>query len=179
MQHTIEPAASGRAKCRACGRGIAKGELRLGERLPNPFADEGAMTIWFHLPCGAYRRPEALLAALEGSEASLERSEWLKDQARLGLEHHRLPRAAGVERSSSGRAACRSCREKIDQGSWRIRLAFFEDGRFTPGGFLHPSCATDYLGTSELLERLLCFSAELGPEERTSVAEALESGPPD
>ena len=44
MDHVIEPASSGRAKCRGCGRAIAKGELRLGERLPNPFTDEGEMT---------------------------------------------------------------------------------------------------------------------------------------
>ena len=33
MGHVIEPAASGRAKCRGCGKPIAKNELRLGERL--------------------------------------------------------------------------------------------------------------------------------------------------
>ena len=30
MPHLIEPASSGRAKCRGCGKLIAKGELRLG-----------------------------------------------------------------------------------------------------------------------------------------------------
>ena len=39
MPHVIEPAASGRAKCRGCGEKIAKGKLRFGERLPNPFGD--------------------------------------------------------------------------------------------------------------------------------------------
>ena len=34
-------------KCRGCGRPIARGELRFGERLPNAFA-EGEMTVWFH-----------------------------------------------------------------------------------------------------------------------------------
>ena len=44
MAHTIEPAASGRTKCRGCGEPIAKGELGFGERLPHPFADDGDMT---------------------------------------------------------------------------------------------------------------------------------------
>ena len=39
MSHLIEPAASGRAKCRGCQRPIQKDELRFGERVPNPFAD--------------------------------------------------------------------------------------------------------------------------------------------
>jgi len=165
MPHSIEPASSGRSKCRGCGRAIAKGELRLGERLENPFADEGEITLWFHLVCGAYKRPEALLEALAGSAEAVERADWLAAEARVGLEHHRLPRADGLERSPTGRAACRSCREKIPKDSWRIRLVFFEDGRFAPSGFIHFDCAEEYLGTTELTERLRCFSPDLGPED--------------
>ena len=63
MPHLIERASSARATCRGCGAKIAKGELRFGEQLPNPFADgEGAlMTHWFHMACAAYRRPEAFI----------------------------------------------------------------------------------------------------------------------
>ena len=61
MGHVLEPAASGRAKCRACQRPIAQGELRFGERLPNPYA-EGEMTLWFHPACAGFQRPEAVLA---------------------------------------------------------------------------------------------------------------------
>jgi hypothetical protein len=39
MAHVFEPAASGRAKCRGCAQPIQRGELRFGERLPNPFAE--------------------------------------------------------------------------------------------------------------------------------------------
>ena len=56
MPHVIETASSGRAKCRGCGEKIAAGELRFGERLPNPFA-EGETTHWFHLECAAFKRP--------------------------------------------------------------------------------------------------------------------------
>ena len=67
IQSSIEEAPSGRAKCRGCGRAIAKGELRLGEHLPNPYSDKGPMSLWFHLPCGAYKRPEVMLHALSAT----------------------------------------------------------------------------------------------------------------
>ena len=58
----IERATSSRATCRGCGAKIARDELRFGERLPNPFADEGGeMTHWFHLACAAFTRPEPFL----------------------------------------------------------------------------------------------------------------------
>ena len=177
MPHTIEPAASGRAKCRGCGRAIARGELRFGERLPNPFAEEGEMTLWFHLACGAYKRPAALLEALAATGEVPERA-WLEAQARAGLEHRRLPRADGAERAPSGRAACRSCHAKIDSGAWRIRLVFFEDGRFAPSGFIHAGCAVQYLGTADLLPRLEHFGGELADAERASLAEALARAEP-
>ncbi len=56
MPHVFEPAPTGRAKCRGCGRPIEKGEARFGERIPNPFA-EGETTLWFHPLCAAYKRP--------------------------------------------------------------------------------------------------------------------------
>lgn len=63
MSNVVEPASSGRSKCRGCGRPILRGEPRFGERLPNPFAD-GEMTLWFHPVCAACKRPEPLLQAL-------------------------------------------------------------------------------------------------------------------
>jgi len=168
MVHVVEPAASGRAKCRGCGRKIAKGELRLGERLPNPFADEGDMTLWFHLRCAAFKRPEPLLEALAATADAPAERDWLEAEARRGLEHRRLPRIDGVERASTGRARCRDCREGIEKGAWRIRLVFYEDGRFSPGGFVHVTCAGGYFGTTELVERLRCFGTGL---EETDLAE--------
>jgi hypothetical protein len=63
VPHVFEPAASGRSKCRGCGRFIARGEIRFGECLPNLFG-EGEMTSWFHLKCAAYKRPQPFLEAL-------------------------------------------------------------------------------------------------------------------
>ena len=172
MAHSIEPALSGRAKCRGCGKPIAKGELRLGERLPNPFADEGDMTLWFHLVCGAYKRPEPLLEALGTSEEEVDR-EWLTRVAKQGLEHRRLPRVDGVDRAPTGRASCRSCRAKIPKGEWRIRLVYFEEGMFNPSGFIHLGCAREYLDTTDLLPRLTHFSPEVEAQDQADLEVAL------
>lgn len=179
MTHTIEPALSGRAKCRACGRPIGKGELRVGERLPNPFADDKDMTIWLHLPCAAYKRPEVLLEALEASTEEIERREWLSATAREGVEHRRLPRVDGAERASTSRASCRSCHDKIPKGDWRIRLVFFDEGRFEPSGFLHAACATEYFGTSQVIDRSVHFGDSLAPDDEATLRDALTGAPGD
>ena len=178
MGHTIEPAASGRAKCRGCARAIPKGEPRLGERLPNPFADEGDMTLWFHLRCGALKRPEVLLEALangvaEGVALDAAEREVLRSEAELGIAHRRLPRLDGAERATTGRATCRSCREKIAKDAWRLRLVFYEDGRFAPSGYVHAGCAEAYLGTRDVLSRAEAFSDPLGETGREDLARAL------
>ena len=72
MPHVFGAAPTGRSKCRGCGEPIAKGEVRFGESLPNPYA-EGEMTHWFHPLCAAYKRPEALLEALAGQADAAER----------------------------------------------------------------------------------------------------------
>jgi hypothetical protein len=81
MAHT-----SGRAKCRGCDERIAKGELRLGARLLNPFV-EGKLTLWLHLECGVYKRPKPYLDAAGTTTEALPKTDWLEAQAKLGLEH--------------------------------------------------------------------------------------------
>lgn len=158
MAHTIEPASSGRAKCRGCGKPIAKGELRFGERLPNPFADEGDMTLWFHPICAAYKRPESLAEIIDG--AGLEGESRLREIIDFGITHHRTQRINGVQRARSGRAKCRSCSETITKDQWRIPLVYFEDGMFNASGFVHVSCATAYFESIEILEHIKHFNAE-------------------
>jgi hypothetical protein len=159
MAHVIEPASSGRAKCRGCNQPIVKGELRLGERQPNAFG-EGEMTQWFHLRCAAYLRPDTFLEAAAAAPA--DELEALGAAARFGIEHRRVPRIHGAQRASSGRAHCRACREPIAKGEWRIALVFFEEYRFDPGGYLHVGCSRDYFETTDFLERIRHFSPELG-----------------
>jgi hypothetical protein len=162
MPHAIEVASSGRAKCRGCDQKIAKGELRFGERHPNAFGD-GEMTLWFHLPCAAYKRPEPFLEVVPGEAA--EPFGALVVDARRGIEHRRLPRLDGAERSPTARARCRNCRELIERGAWRLSLVFFEEFRFQPSGFIHASCASEYFETIDLIDRIKLFSPELTTDE--------------
>lgn len=172
MPHVIEPAPSGRAKCRGCGEKIAAGELRFGESLPNPFA-EGEAFQWSHLECGAMKRPESFLEAIGTLAEPPPDAERLTALARQGVEHPRLARVSGAERDPSGRAACRHCKQKIEKGAWRLALVFFEDGRFSPAGSLHVACAGPYLGTTDVLPRVKRFSPGLGEAELQEIQTGL------
>jgi ribosomal protein L37AE/L43A len=178
--HVIERAATGRAKCRGCEQKIARGEWRFGERLPNPFADGDAeMTHWFHLACAAFTRPESFLETLATAPDDIGERRELEREARLGASHRRLPRVRRAERAPSARAACRSCHQPIPKNAWRIALSYYEDGRFTPSGFIHLPCAAEYLGTIDIVGRLRHFSAvnEAAIEEiRVELARARTSG---
>jgi len=175
MPHVIEAASSGRAKCRSCDKAIAKGELRFGERQPNAFGD-GEMTLWFHLPCAAYSRPEPFLE-VHAAEPSEER-EPLAAAARFGIAHRRVPRLHGAERATSGRAHCRSCRELIAKDEWRLPLVFFEEYRFNPGGYIHANCTQAYFETADLLDRIRHFSPELGESDLAEIASAMAAPRP-
>jgi hypothetical protein len=170
--HVIEPASSGRAKCRGCGERIEKGTLRFGEKLENPFAD-GDMTHWFHLDCAAFKRPGPLLETLEARGERFEDQESLTLEARKGLAHRRLPRVNGAERAPSGRAKCRSCRAAIAKDTWRIPLVFWEEGRFAPSGFVHARCARAYFETTNVLSRVRRFSRGLSEGQLEELAREL------
>jgi|SRR5688572_25467222 hypothetical protein len=172
MPHVFEAASSGRAKCRGCGQPIQRGALRFGERLPNPFAD-GEMTIWFHPACAAYKRPESLLQTLGETAEGVPDREKLEPAARASLAHRRLPRIDGAERSPSGQAKCRHCREPIERGTWRIRLVYFDEGRFSPGGYIHLGCRREYFETDDIRDQVLHFSPALGEAEREELQRAL------
>jgi hypothetical protein len=179
MPHVIERAPSGRATCRGCEQRIRSGDLRFGERRPNPYADDGGeMTHWFHVPCGALMRPEPFLETLAVFNDAIERREWLEREARLGFEHRRLSRARAAGRAASGRAACRQCREPIPKDDWRIALAYYEDGRFAPSGFIHVRCAAAYFETTDLMGRLRHLSPELNEGDFAEVQALLNSSTP-
>jgi len=174
MPHIIEPAPTGRAKCRGCEQRIAAKTLRFGERLPNPFSDnESEMTHWFHPICAAFKRPEPFLEALTAFDGAIDDREMLEHEARLGLAHHRLPRVHVAERAASGRAACRACKEKIEKDAWRLGLVFHEDGRFSPAGFIHAGCAGSYLETTAVIPRIRHFSADLSEDDLRELSDAL------
>jgi hypothetical protein len=179
MPHAIEIASSGRAKCRGCNLAIAKGELRFGERQPNSFG-EGEMTLWFHLICAAYKRPEPFLEALRSDDAEngvprrdIGDADALESAAEFGIAHRRVPRVNGADRAPTGRARCRSCKELIDKDSWRIALVFFEEYRFQPSGFIHAGCAQTYFETIDLIDRVRHFGTGVSASDLTDLTAAL------
>lgn len=173
MGHVIEPASSGRAKCRGCGAAIAKGELRFGERQPNAFGD-GEMTLWLHLRCAALKRPEPFLEAVAaGQGAGADELDALGAIAEFGVAHRRVPRIDGASLAPTGRARCRSCREPIDKGGWRIGLVYFEGYRFEPSGYIHAECAGDYFETTEIVDRIRFFSPALTADEIEAIRQRI------
>ena len=177
VPHLFALAASARSKCRGCARLIRRGELRFGERLPNLFG-EGEMTLWFHPACAAYKRPQPLLQALGETLENVPDREGLERAARASLAHRRIPRIDGGERSPSGQARCRSCRQAILRGSWRIRLVFYEEGRFFPAGYVHLACRKAYFETDAVLDQVLHFSPHLSDDEREELRRAYQTDPP-
>ena len=172
MPHVFEQAATGRAKCRGCGAQIQKGTLRFGERVPNPYG-EGDATYWYHPLCAAYKRPAAILEALPSAPPELTNVDELERAAHATAAHPRLPRVGGAERSPTGQARCRQCKEAIAKGSWRIRLVFEEEGRFVPSGFLHLGCQRAYFEGQEIAPALLHFSRDLSQADRAELIRSL------
>lgn len=175
MPHVIERATTGRAKCRSCGAVIARDTLRLGEAVPNLYAEQdGAESRhWHHPACAAFRRPEALLQAVAESDLTLPDRDALMAVAAEGVAHHRLPRLDRAERASSGRASCRECRALIPKDAWRIALLFWQDGRFAPAGFVHATCAAAYFETPDVLARLQHFTPGLSGADLDTLARDL------
>lgn len=174
MTHVFEAAPTGRARCRGCGKPIDKGTIRFGERIPNPFA-EGEATLWFHPLCGAYKRPESMLEALEQNRPAAPDADVLERAARGNATQRRLQRIDGAERSPTGQAKCRHCHEPIARGEWRLRLVFYEEGRFSPSGFVHLKCRGAYFETEDVLAPALHFSPNLSDEDRADLARALSA----
>jgi hypothetical protein len=176
MPDRFERATSGRSRCRACGSNIAKGELRFGEEVDNPFTD-GLTTLWFHLDCAALRRPEKARPLLAESEEPVADRELLLSEAQLAIEHPRLCRIAKVERDPSGRAHCRMCKELVPKGELRFGLEIFDQNRFNPMGFLHVGCAAAYFGAPVSAIRLARITSSLEPEIVSELEARLSLAP--
>lgn len=177
MPDVLQPAPSGRAKCRACGEVIAKGELRFGEEVTNPFT-EGLTTLWFHVDCGLLRRPEKARPLVLASDDAIAEREALLAEAELAIEHPRLCRIARVERAPSGRAHCRHCKELIQNGSLRIALEIFDEGRWNPMGTLHVTCSQAYFSVIPSERRLERPARALDEAARAELSSLLASPPP-
>jgi hypothetical protein len=175
MPDRIELATSGRARCRACRRAIAKGVERYAEAVPNPAA-EGESQHYYHLECAAERRAKPFAAHLAALDPPRPELAPLGDSARLTLEHPRVERLGVLERAKSARATCRECREPIEKDAWRVALQPIEEGRLAAWGFVHLTCAGAYAGIKPSLERLTRYT-DLEPSDKEQVAALLESMP--
>ena len=145
--------------------------MRFGESMPNSFGG-GEMTLWFHPLCAAYKLPDAVLEALLQEPTAPDR----ENLQRAALEckaHPRLARIGGAEHSKSGQATCRHCQSSIEKGAWRIRVVYYEEGRFTPGGYIHASCSRAYLETDDILEPVLQLTPALSESDRDELSAAL------
>lgn len=171
----IEAATSGRARCRSCGENIGKGEKRFGESIPNAYA-EGEAVVWFHLACGACVRGEKF-APLLANHPDLPERDFLESQAALTAAFPRSARLLRAERASSGRARCRSCKEVIDKGRFRLCLGIFEEGRMEPIGFIHVACSLPYFGTAALEARIQRLSPGLAAADLEEIARDLAAVP--
>jgi len=112
------------------------------------------------------------MQALAETQEKIPDRKKLERAATSSLAQRRLPRIDGADRAPTGQARCRHCREPIARGGWRIRLAYYQDGRFTPGGFIHLECRKDYFGTDDILEHLLHFSGSLSDAECDELRQA-------
>lgn len=169
MNHILEPATTGRSRCRVCNRTIERGELRFGERREG-FGDAES-TCWFHPLCAAYRRPEPLMALLSAQpNAEVER---LRPTIELGLSLPRLPDLGSAERSPTDRARCKHCHKRIAKDAWRLGLTFFAEFRYADSGFVHAACAGAYFGTTDILERVKHLSAEIAAADLEELRAAI------
>ncbi len=171
----IEPAATGRSKCRSCQQKIDKGALRFGERVPNPFGDgEGETTYWFHLICAADERPEKLAALLAGHAAELPERALIEQTIAWSLASPKLSQAKWAERAPTGRARCQECREPIEKDALRVaEQREAEVMVMATTSYVHAGCAKRRYGAAGLVEKLRRTSKKLAAVELEELERAL------
>jgi poly [ADP-ribose] polymerase len=145
----IEAAKTGRANCRSCKKPIEKGQLRLGEEVPNAFAP-GEMTFnWHHLACAAQKKPGALKQALETTEMEIPDRSELEKTIEVSAKNEKPTTYPYAEKAPTSRSTCLGCSEKIEKGALRIAVENEMDtGMFVRrgAGYLHAGCAVEHTG---------------------------------
>jgi hypothetical protein len=176
MSDVIEPAATGRAKCRRCGGKIDKGVLRFGESVPNAFG-EGEAMHWFHVPCAAESRPEKLDQALRSTAVELPDREAIERALKDGVENPKLVMIKHADRAPTGRATCQHCREKIEKGTLRVAIEReTEATAMNAVSFVHSRCIREYVGATGLVDKLRRTSPELSEDDLQELTQTIESG---
>jgi hypothetical protein len=93
------------------------------------------------------------------------------------LEHRRLERVDGAERSPTAQAKCRHAASASSAGPGGIRLTLYESDRFSPGGFVHLTCYPAYFEGHEVLDRIQHFSPGLEDADRMDLEQSYHSVP--
>ncbi len=158
----VELAIHGRARCRRCQTAISSHEPRLAEHAARSRHPGGPTTLWYHLTCGALKRPELTLLALNHGGGVAPRSlehraeqdlakqlrlapedvTWLRSLASAGLRFPALTAMLGVDRAATSDEACPHCRGQIELGALRVALAIdTEPGAPQAHHYLHLACA--------------------------------------
>lgn len=185
MAHIVESAKSGRARCRTCGEGISKGDLRFGEEVANAFSDTGGTTFhWHHLKCAAKKRPFELREALRTFAEPVPDREEIE---RLIAENEPKQKPSAypyAERAKSARSHCGECHTVILKDALRIAVPREQEGPAlmmppTPR-YLHVACARTALeGDPEAtLAQIEKNSRGLTPADLDELRRALTSGAP-
>ncbi len=182
MTHMIEAAKTGRASCRSCKQVIAKGELRVGEEVPNQFTP-GEMTYnWHHLPCAAKKKPSVLKQAMESTDIEIPDKADLLSTIENSAKNEKPTTFPAAEHAPTGRASCLACGEKIEKGALRVGVEAEGDGSpFMRRGpsYLHPQCAASHTGEDaiELFDKVKANSHNLSPDELEVLLEKMNSNP--
>jgi poly [ADP-ribose] polymerase len=175
MAHMIEEAKSGRARCRTCREPIGKGELRFGEETINAFSDGDMTYMWHHLACAAKKKPKELKTALDAFDGDIPDRKALEKQIAEGASKQKPGTFPYVEKAPTGRSKCLACDETIEKDTYRVAIEREVDaGGFVrkSAGYLHPACASEFVGDDELAEKLKANS-NLKPAELDEVLQEL------
>ena len=175
MSDVIEPATTGRAKCRRCGGKIEKGVLRFGESVPNVFG-EGDATHWFHVACAAESRPQKLEPVLRSTAVELPERTVIERAIEDGIKNPQLLMIKHADRAPTGRATCQHCREKIEKGTLRVAIEReTEAAAMSAVSFVHARCIREHVGSTGLVDKLRRTSVELPQEEIDELVRIVES----
>ncbi|MDP6442832.1 MAG: PARP-type zinc finger-containing protein [Pirellulaceae bacterium] len=177
MPHLIEPAKSGRAKCRKCREKIERDSLRFGHEVLNAFDDGGMSHQWYHLKCAAEKLPLDLASTLQTFDGDVPDREELDQVIAANRKKQKPTKTPYAEYAPSGRSSCQVCGEKIDKGELRIAVEREIDaGGFSRAGagYLHPGCRGDYDDLpDDLVEQMRANSTTLEDSELDALEELL------
>ena len=180
----IEPAKSGRSKCRECQEKIQKDILRVG--IPYPFTTPKGEVItsyrYYHLECTpSYSIPDVISALkekpLEDDDQQNEILEQLKQKFEKSPSKGSRsgPRRSYpfIERSKSSRGKCKQCDMKIEKSELRVAeptlVELDDDRKFTSNHYFHINCYLQHSDNPEAsLTDLIAKSTNTITEEEIS-----------